>query len=137
MDSLRVLPHHREEESYSSDVFGDKQRIVTPVYTFEINYSGSQELFNLSPGQARRIHLKAYVDSDKMSFEVKDSDKSKLEQIKEGLKFNTDNQKAEVASFNEDLEKTIRTSIGQRKQELNEHDAGLEAFGVPIKGKEV
>lgn len=135
-DSLVTLPNPREEESFSRDIFGDQQRTVTPVYTFEVKFSGSPVLFTISPSTSRMIHLEAEVEQDKLSFEIKGSDKSRLEQIKGGIQENVGNQKQEVANFNSELEGAVRHAVEQRKQELQKHSDGLNAFGVPVKETE-
>jgi len=132
-DSLRVLPSPREEESSYTDAFGDRLRTVTPVYTFEVKYSGSSALLSIGPSSSRLIRLEADILDDKFRFEIKGSDKSRLEQIKEGIKFNVESQRKEVGSFNGELETTIRVAVERRKQQLGEHDQGLNAFGVPVK----
>lgn len=132
-DSLAVLPNHREEESYHRDVFDDEVRTVTPVYTFEVKYSGSPVLFTIQPGTSRMIRLEGDVTDQTLSFEIQDSDKSRLEQIEESVKFNIDNQKNDVGGHNSGVESTARTAVEQRKQELEKHGQGLNAFGVPVK----
>lgn len=132
-DSIKILPNHREEEFHHNDIFGEDVRTVVPIYKFEVKYTGSQILFTIQPGTSRVMHLEADVLDDKISFEVRDSDKGRLEQIKEGIKFNVENQKSEVNSFNNELEVTARTAVERRKQELEKHGQGLNSFGVPIK----
>lgn len=132
-DTLAVLPEHREEESYVHDMFGDNVRSVTPVYTFEIKYTGSPVLFTIQPSSSRMMHLEGSVSDQKLSFEIRGSDNSRLNQIKEGIKFNVDNQKNEVGSHNSGVENTARIAVERRKQELNEQDQGRNDFGVPIK----
>lgn len=134
-DTLTVLPNPREEESYIRDAFGDRIRSVTPVYTFEVNFTGSPKLFAIQPGTSRVLRIEAKVAGGTLSFDVHGSDKARFEQIKEGIQFNVSNQKGEVGNHNNGVESTARAAIERRLQELKDHDKGLDMFGVPVKEK--
>jgi len=132
-DSMVALPDHREEESTYRDAFGDTRRVVTPIYTFEVNYSGSSKLLEICPSSSRVVQIEVEVSSDKFTFEIQGDDKGRLEQIKDGIKINVNNLNKELGNFNSQLEAAVRNAVDQRKQELAKHDEGLSAFGVPIK----
>lgn len=135
-DSLKVLPNHREEEIHHRDVFGDEVRTVTPVYSFEVEYSGSPVLFSVQPSQSRVMRFEARVDDGKLLFEIHGSDSQRLNQIKEGVCFNLENQQREVEAYNTELKDVVNEAIDRRNQELKAQDKGLSAFGVPIKSDE-
>ena len=137
LDKLVALPGHREEEAFRSDFFGDRQRTVTPIYTFELPYTGSSDLWRISPSSSRLIHLEADIRSSKLSFEIRGADKSRLDQIKDGIQINIGNQSSEIAGYNSQLEDAAKQAVSRRSQELQQHDDGLNAFGVPVKSGDV
>lgn len=134
-DSMTVLPKPREEVTFERDVFGDEVRIATPVYTFEVPYSGSSELFDICPSTSRMARISAITHGGKLTFEVHGADKARLEQIKDAVQINVANQSSEVSAHNREVERIVGVAIEQRKEEINKQEDGVNAFGVAIKAE--
>lgn len=135
-DSLVVYPEHREEKTYERDILGDTIEHVKPVYKFEVKYSGSRELLYICPSQSRTINHDFDVQDEKIIFEIKGDNQSRLDQIKAGIQANIDNQARELSDLEAGVKETITASIAQRQQELRKHADGLTSFGVPVKDSE-
>lgn len=132
--SLVMLPQPREERTMTRDSFFDEDvETVTPVYMFEVQYSGDRRLFDLQPSTSVTVYDEFEIEHAILKFEVRGKDKRKLESIKKGLQENLSHLNSQVDQFNEDLKEVADKAVEARKKVLDDHSEGVNAFDVPIK----